>query len=186
MCIWIYSLILLQADNLGLQPQVKGKCTNLATKATPTRNAIDGDRCSIDPSSPACYSHFAGFRDLISKPHAFTITTLFCSLSILFIPHFLYTEYMFLDHRASHPSSSQSNYLFETVDGRRSTGYIRRRELTLFIRETGPENHTTARFAKGKPAKPYTEDTKKTRDKTMNHRSNRERSKTFKTKPPRR
>uniref|UniRef100_A0A0E0MY94 Uncharacterized protein n=1 Tax=Oryza rufipogon TaxID=4529 RepID=A0A0E0MY94_ORYRU len=48
------------SDNLGLQPQVKGKCTNLATKATPTRNAIDGDRCSIDPSSPACYSHFAG------------------------------------------------------------------------------------------------------------------------------
>uniref|UniRef100_A0A0E0MY95 Uncharacterized protein n=1 Tax=Oryza rufipogon TaxID=4529 RepID=A0A0E0MY95_ORYRU len=29
------------SDNLGLQPQVKGKCTNLATKATPTRNAID-------------------------------------------------------------------------------------------------------------------------------------------------
>uniref|UniRef100_A0A0E0QQT0 Uncharacterized protein n=1 Tax=Oryza rufipogon TaxID=4529 RepID=A0A0E0QQT0_ORYRU len=39
-------------------PQVKGKCTNLATKATPTRIAIDGDRCSIDPSSPVCYSHF--------------------------------------------------------------------------------------------------------------------------------
>jgi hypothetical protein len=38
--------------------------------------------------------------------------------------------------------------------------------LTLFIRKTGPENRTVAQFAKGKLAKPYTEDTKKTCDKT--------------------
>jgi hypothetical protein len=50
--------------------------------------------------------------------------------------------------------SKKTFYIFfETIDGRRSTGYIRRRELTLFIRKTGSKNHTTAQFAKGKPAK---------------------------------
>jgi hypothetical protein len=40
----------------------------------------------------------------------------------------------------------RNNFFFEENDGRSSTKIYRRRELTLFIRKTGPENHTTAQF----------------------------------------
>lgn len=59
--------------------------------------------------------------------------------------------------------------------------------MTLFIRKTRSKTIQLHSFATGNPAKPHRRQSKKTCGKTTtNHNGDRERSKTFKAKPPRR